>query len=268
MTDSLPTPLVPAEADLRGYDFMPFYGAWLRASDFNASCTDAEYRAAVNLWWSSWHQTPPASLPNNDATLCMLADLGRNTRRWRKVKKVAMGGFVMCSDGRFYHEFLSVQANIQWEIRKFAIERGVRSGAARRMKSGKRPENFQANQAPEVKAFRNDLESLSKPSPNAFEIVSNKGSEVKGSEEKAPAFVRPDWVDADAWNGYVAMRKKIKKPATDYALKLVVDELARLKALGHDPREVLEHSIKNSYQDVYAPKGKSAVVDPFAGNML
>lgn len=164
MTDELPAPLVPAEADLRGYDFMPFYGGWLRASDFNATATDAEYRAAVNLWWASWHQLPPASLPNDDRALCMHADLGRDLKRWEKVKKVAMGGFTLCSDGRWYHEFLSVQARIQWETRKAAIERGVKSGAARRLKASRNP-------------VQDVHENSSKASRNGFDLKSNKGSE-------------------------------------------------------------------------------------------
>jgi hypothetical protein len=183
---ALPDPLVPADADLRGYDFMPFYGAWLRASDFNATCTDAEYRAAVNLWWASWHQLPPASLPDDDRALSQHADLGRNgMRAWMKVKRVAMSGFVLCADGRWYHEFLSVQARIQWETRKAAIDRGVRSGAARRMKAGKRP----AGKAEGT--VRNAEETLLKASGNGFDLDSNKGREEKLNTPPNPPGVPP-----------------------------------------------------------------------------
>lgn len=182
-TDQRPAPLVPREADLRGYDFMPFYGAWLRASDFNATCTDAEYRAAVNLWWSSWHQSPPASLPDNDQALCMHADLGRDMRRWNKVKKVAMAGFVLCSDGRWYHEFLSVQAKIQWDARKAAIEKGVKSGASRRLKA--------------ANPVRTELEPKSNPDRTELELSPNKGREGKRT---IPRF-------AEFWDSYPETRR-------------------------------------------------------------
>lgn len=178
MTETRPEPLVPAEADLRGYDFMPFYGGWLRSSDFNATCTDAEYRAAVNLWWASWHQLPPASLPNDERALAMHADLGRDIKRWAKLRKVAMSGFVLCSDGRWYHEFLSVQARIQWDQRRAAIERGVKSGAARRMKASQNP-------------ARKQDETLSKQSSNSLENSSNKGREEKGITPPTPPGVPP-----------------------------------------------------------------------------
>src|SRR5688572_7899165 len=121
---TLPAPLTPADVDLRNYDFMPFYGEFLRTSEFNSKVTDAEYRAGVNLWWSSWWQLPAASLPNDDTQLCKLADLGRDQRQWRKVKAQALSGFVLCSDNRWYHSFLSVAAKEAWAKKKTAGIKG------------------------------------------------------------------------------------------------------------------------------------------------
>lgn len=168
MTIERPAPLVPIEADLRGYDYMPFYGAWLRSSMFNAECSDAEYRAAVNLWWSAWHELPAGSLPDNEAALCKAADLGRDRRKFAKLRKVAMSGFVMCSDGRWYHEFICVQVRIQWQERLNAIRRGINSGAARRLKSN-------------GKHSQDNIETESKALANALETELNKGREVKST---------------------------------------------------------------------------------------
>lgn len=51
---------------------------------------------------------------------------------------------------------------------------------------------------------------------------------------------------------FYEMRVKIKKPATDYAKKLILAELEKL-ANGDDNLkiEILKQSIKNNYQDVY-----------------
>ena len=51
VTQELPAPLVPADCDLRGLDYMPLFGNHLFGSEFNAAATDAEWRAAVTLWW-------------------------------------------------------------------------------------------------------------------------------------------------------------------------------------------------------------------------
>lgn len=114
MTDQVPAPFVPAEVDLRGYEYMPYYGDRLRDSDLNSRATDAEYRAAHNLWWAAWKQVPAASLPDDEATLCKLADLGRDLRTWRTVKDRAMHGFELCSDGRYYHRVLAEVALDAW----------------------------------------------------------------------------------------------------------------------------------------------------------
>lgn len=132
MTEQLPDPLVPAEVDLRGYEFMPYYGDRLRDSDLNSRATDAEYRAAHNLWWSAWKQVPAASVPDDDVVLARLADLGRDVKSWQKVRDVALRGFVKCSDGRFYHKVLSPLAIDAFEFRNTQRNR---TEAARKAKA-------------------------------------------------------------------------------------------------------------------------------------
>lgn len=62
----------------------------------------------------------------------------------------------------------------------------------------------------------------------------------------------PDWVPAEAWSGFVDMRRKERHPLTARAAKLVLNELARLKADGNDPGAVLDQSTRNGWRDVFA----------------
>lgn len=117
MADTLPEPLVPAECDLRGMEWMPLYGSRLFGSDFDAHADNGEFRAGLQLWWASWNQVPAASLPDDDTALCKLAGLGKDIRSWRKVKAHAMHGFCRCSDGRFYHRALAAFARESWDRR-------------------------------------------------------------------------------------------------------------------------------------------------------
>ncbi len=66
MSDERPAPLVPADVDLRGLEYMPLLGARLMASDFHARASDSEWRAALTLWWAAWQQVPAGSLPDDD----------------------------------------------------------------------------------------------------------------------------------------------------------------------------------------------------------
>jgi hypothetical protein len=73
-------------------------------------------------------------------------------------------------------------------------------------------------------------------------------------------FNLPEWIDKDAWEGYVQMRRSIKKPLTPYAMKLAVSKLAALKEQGHNPKAVLEQSIFNSWQGLFPLKDRSSAV--------
>jgi hypothetical protein len=66
----------------------------------------------------------------------------------------------------------------------------------------------------------------------------------------------PQWMDQEAWQSFTAMRKTIKKPLTDYAAKLIIYELQRIKDAGHCPNAALQQSIIHCWADVYQPKQK------------
>jgi len=66
----------------------------------------------------------------------------------------------------------------------------------------------------------------------------------------------PPWLDAEAWAELLAMRKKIKKPATDFAQLLLMKELYKIRDAGHDANEALAQSIVKCWTDIYPPKRK------------
>lgn len=61
----------------------------------------------------------------------------------------------------------------------------------------------------------------------------------------------PDWIPADPWAGFVEMRKKIRKPLTDAAAKLIIGRLEAFRAAGQDVATILNNSIENSWQSVF-----------------
>ena len=103
-TDDLPAPLTPPDCDLRGLPYMPLDIIRLLDSDLYALTTGDEFKAAVTLWCRAFLQVPAASLPDDDRILAHLSGAGK---RWPKVRKAALHGFVKCSDGRLYHPLIS-----------------------------------------------------------------------------------------------------------------------------------------------------------------
>ena len=128
-------PLVPADVDLRDFAFMALDVRRLRDSDLAATASSDAFRAAVLLWCASWHQVPASSLPDDDAILASLAGYGRGEAAllaWSAVKPVALRGFVLAADGRYYHPVIAEKALDAWQ-RKSSMS-AARQSHAERMK--------------------------------------------------------------------------------------------------------------------------------------
>lgn len=110
----LPPPLTPPDCDLRGggYEWMRLWGHRMFTSGwYRAARKDGRGGiASLKLWWAAMLQCPAGSLPNDEDELCMLADFGEDLRAWKKHREVAMYGFVLCADNRWYHHVVSEQA--------------------------------------------------------------------------------------------------------------------------------------------------------------
>lgn len=109
-----PAPLGPAEVDLRGMPFMPLDVVRLLDSDLFALSTGEEFKAAAALWFKSWQQVPAASLPSDDRILAYLSGAGA---KWPKVKAMALRGWLLCADGRYYHPVIAEKAREAWKGR-------------------------------------------------------------------------------------------------------------------------------------------------------
>jgi hypothetical protein len=131
---SLPDPLTPPDCDLRGLPFMPMDVVRVLDSDLFALSTGEEFKAALALWCKAWLQVPAASLPDDDR---VLAHLSGACGRWRKLRDMALRGWIKCSDGRFYHPVVAEKATEAWKHRLAQRERAnKRWGNAEGQSSG------------------------------------------------------------------------------------------------------------------------------------
>ncbi|MFC0407938.1 hypothetical protein [Roseomonas elaeocarpi] len=224
---TLPAPLTPADCDLRGYDFMPLFGHRLFGSVFDARATDAEFRAAVRLWWQAWQQCPAGSLPNDDGALAKLADFGRDVKGWLKVKSNALHGFVLCSDGRLYHQLLCDQA----------LEAYERRGTERDRKA-----KWRAAKAAKAAAAQRDAAGTEQGSPADVPVLS------RGTTTGRPADVPADRTEQNRTeekepslrSGHADGAPEVAgpaEPAPDPKAALFSEGLARLRRLTGQPRE-------------------------------
>ena len=80
-------------------------------------------------------------------------------------------------------------------------------------------------------------------------------AQLTPSELPEESVLLPTWVDAELWLAYEAMRKGMRRPIKSaLARKLLLEDLKKLREAGHDPKRVLEESIKNGWQGLFPLK--------------
>ena len=131
----------------------------------------------------------------------------------------------------------------------------------------------ECDSAARVRAFRAKKKETEALQCNARVTQSNKNvttdkekdKEIEKEEEtekefyahtreakKQEAFKIPPFINPEIWKDFEAMRKKIKKPMSERAKKLIV---SKLQSLGEDKaNEILDQSIVNCWQYVYPLK--------------
>ena len=98
--------------------------------------------------------------------------------------------------------------------------------------------NLLHNSAPETETYKQEREK-------------EKSKKEKRPVAKTATFVLPDWIPAENWKQYLEMRRRIKKPMTDYAMKLAVRELEKLHNQGQDVGAVINQSVLHSWQGLF-----------------
>ena len=126
-----PKPLVASDVVLQDFRFLPIDITRLFGSRFHAIASDSEWRAGVTLWLKSYHQVPAGSLPNDDIELARLAEFGRNLKKFLKIKKNALHGWIECADGRLYHRVVAEKVNEAWTRKQLQRERSRKGNAKR-----------------------------------------------------------------------------------------------------------------------------------------
>lgn len=96
----------------------------------------------------------------------------------------------------------------------------------------------------------------------------NKKALTRPDEVSSPLPDPPPGLDLSAWAEWYAYRKQSPKPIKDYSVAAAQRELA---SFGANQARVVQHSIANSYQGLFAPKVMAPTKEPTrdaAGNVM
>ena len=64
----------------------------------------------------------------------------------------------------------------------------------------------------------------------------------------------PEWLPLPEWEGYIAMRRKMRKVMTPRAIVLRINELDEMRAAGENVGAVLDQSTMNNWIGVFPVK--------------
>lgn len=191
--------------------------------------------------------------------------IGARTKEEKSaVEAVLEEFFVLMDDG--WHQ---TRCDEELEAARAKAEKNREIG-----KLGGRPRKVETQKEPtgNPDGFHSITQTVSENNPSQTPDSSNQTPDTrshkpetpKGKNKDAPAALElPDWLPEDAWGAFVAMRKKIKAPLTDEAVRLAIEKLGELMQSGHRPRAVLEQSTLNSWRGLFEIKtGQRSSNDP------
>lgn len=200
---ALPDPLVSAEVDLRHFPYMPLEIERLMRSKtwLAARLKPAIGYYSMNLWCASWHNVPPSSIDNNKSVLCKAAMC--DPRVWHFIQEECLRGWVLCSDGKFYHPVVAEIALKAWE--KSRKQHG-RTRAATEARMRKRREDIERNVGCDLlrNVERNVVRDVEK-NLRDVNVTSTKGKEIERTPPSPPKeVVENDGAQPDEDPGWTA----------------------------------------------------------------
>jgi len=180
-----------------------------------------------------------------------LADLGRDVKGFRKLKKEALHGFVECDDGRLYHARLSLWALEAWDRRvkerqrkanwragkqrdKDVPETGTSGGTETGQTTGHRRDVPAEGKRREVKGSEGTSKTALGVTPTIPDLVNGSHGEGKITEvdpEKAMApesWRNPVWLAASAQT--VGIERRVNERDEDFADRVYTAIEARKRA--------------------------------------
>ena len=127
----------------------------------------------------------------------------------------------------------------------------ARAASAQRDNSGRLTDAERALVKHPADAERESSE-LPPPPPLPPELTStspNTKTKAPQRTEKPPDL--PDWLPLDAWHDWLAMRTRIRKPATARAQRMALGNLEQLREAGEDPNQVICKAINKCWLEFW-----------------
>lgn len=247
--------------------YMQFYPADYLADTMHLSLE--EHGAYLKLLMCMWRAD--GWLPDDDKKICMM--LGVTPKKWASIRE-GISSFFIYENGKFSQKRLLAELRATRKKSENLSNNGKRGGRPKQLENNNSPKADGSNRLKQNESIARSP-SDSEPEPYSSDTnvsspellpISNEissSSERTQSEKPKPAkppkpkpedFDPPDWVPRELWETHMEVRKSKAAVNTARAKKLLVNQLERLRTMGHDPTVIIENSIRNSWKDYFEPK--------------
>jgi hypothetical protein len=111
--------------------------------------------------------------------------------------------------------------------------------------------------APTCPIGKSDLPKRSNENDQKGEPIPDINTDIKPDNitpYSPPKSTIPYWMPMDAWEGWLEMRAKMKKPLTERAMIRAINKLEFMRQGGADVGEILDRSTMNGWTDLYEIK--------------
>lgn len=177
----------------------------------------------LRLMFTAWNTNPQAALPDDDAKLSAWA--GVSLKRWKSIKDGVLCAWKKSDCGGWYQKRLREEHQKAVDSRIAKSLGGKKSAAVRESSKGQDTSKYPAS-------ILEDTSKILPTSQNQNQSQIQNQKEPKPPPVAAtPGFQIPERLDTPAFResleGFLAQRKRNRKPQTDHATRLMLRKLDR-----------------------------------------
>lgn len=217
-------------------DWYPWYPAIYRADTMHLTAEqDGIYRRLIDHYMETRNLLP-------ESMVALARITGVDVQCFEHAWSILKAYFKHEKGGGYRHIFCDNMLDVQ-------DSRSRRRSETAKVAANKRWKNSDKNQ--DVKCYQHT-------NSNANAMLANATGQDRTVEDNKLSSRKtefPDWLPMQDWKDYTVMRKKIKKPMTEAAVKQAISKLDDFRLAGHNPSVILKQSTFNSWQGLFEPKG-------------
>ena len=139
------------------------------------------------------------------------------------------------------------------EIRRWNVQASVNKEIG---KLGGRPKKTESVISENRIGFDLETESVVEVRSQKLEVTCQKPETKRKGRRETETVELPDWIPIEHWTSFLAMRTKIRKPATARAQRMLIGKLSELKDQGYNPMQVIAQAELNCWKSFFPPKDK------------